>query len=468
MISEKPENKSIIKAILLTVLLLLISSTAIANYVSQKERDLVDKIYPNVYLDKLDIGGKTKKEAIVSYKKINNNLSKLKIKILYDKQIIATFSAATINVQSDAPEIVDRAFLVGRIPRTSSRIYQKLATIFGLVRYDFYTGIKYDKSKIDEFIMHAEDAYNKPARDALFKFENGLVISFRQEEKGLKLKTDKLTRDIDKSIKNLLGKIEDKEIVLESDTINPEITLANSNDFGIEELIGEGKSDFSGSIPNRIHNVKFSASKFNGILVPKDKVFSFNDTVGDISALTGYEQAYIIKNGRTVLGDGGGVCQTSTTLFRAALNTGLPIVERWAHAYRVGYYENDSKPGFDATVYSPTNDLKIKNNTPASILIQTEIVDNILYFRIYGKRDDRRVEISPVAVYDFAPAPEPKYEDDPTLKKGITKQVDFAASGAKASFNYKVISKNPDINFEKKFFSSYRPWQAIFLVGQAD
>lgn len=468
MISEKPENKSIIKAIFLILLFLFIGGVTLIGYISKKDRDLADRIYPNVYLDNVNIGGKTKKEAVVDYKKLDKNLSKLRIKVIYDKQEIATFSATTLNIQSDAPEIIDRAFRVGRVPKTSSRIYQKISTIFGLLRYNFYTGIKYDKSRVDEFIIHAEDTYNKPAKDALFKFEEGRVVSFRQEEKGLKLKSDKLIRDIDKSIKNLLSKNEDKEVILESETINPEITLADSNDFGIEELIGEGKSDFTGSIPNRVHNVKLSASKFNGILVPKNKVFSFNDNVGDISTLTGYEQAYIIKNGRTVLGDGGGVCQTSTTLFRAAINTGLPIMERWAHAYRVGYYENDSKPGFDATVYSPTNDLKIKNNTPASILIQTEIVDNILYFRIYGKRDDRKVEISPVQVWDYAPAPEPKYEDDPTLKKGVTKQVDFAASGAKASFNYKVISKNPEVNYEKTFYSSFRPWQAVFLVGQSD
>jgi vancomycin resistance protein YoaR len=78
--------------------------------------------------------------------------------------------------------------------------------------------------------------------------------------------------------------------------------------------------------------------------------------------------------GKTVLGDGGGICQVSTTLFRAALNSGLPISEYHAHAYRVGYYENDAKPGLDATVFGPTVDFKFINNTPASILIQT-IVD---------------------------------------------------------------------------------------------
>lgn len=247
--------------------------------------------------------------------------------------------------------------------------------------------------------------------------------------------------------------------------IEPEITLAKANKHGIEELIAEGKSDYSHSIPSRIHNVILAASKFNGVLVPKGEEFSFNSVIGDISSSTGYQPAYVIQNGRTVLGDGGGVCQVSTTAFRAALNAGLPITERSAHAYRVSYYENDSQPGFDATIYVPTVDFKFKNDTPASILIMTEVDEEnmILTFKFYGKKDDRQVELSPVTIWDVAPAPEPLYEDDPTLAKDQVRQVDYAASGAKAKFTYKVI-KGEEVH-EETFTSIYRPWRAVFLRG---
>ncbi len=131
-----------------------------------------------------------------------------------------------------------------------------------------------------------------------------------------------------------------------------------------------------------------AASKFNGAIIEKGKEFSFNTVLGDVSTITGYVPGYVILNGKTVLGDGGGVCQVSTTMFRAALNTGLPITERHNHAYRVIYYENDQPPGMDATIYIPGVDLKVKNDTPAAILIQTEIdPDNLLlHFRLYGKK----------------------------------------------------------------------------------
>lgn len=455
--------------ILMLFFAVFLLATVTAGYITRKEVTLSNRIYPNVYLDNVNVGEKTKKEALTPYRELNQNLKRSHIKVFYKKEQIATLSASTLGVQSNADEVLDRAYLIGRTPRNMARIYQKISAIFGLAKFNFYSSIKYDKSKIDEFIIESEEKYNKPAKDALFKFEGGRVVSFRPEEKGVRIESDKLLREVEKNIRELALKIDNKSIILTEQIIEPEIILANSNSFGIEELIGEGKSDFTGSIPNRIHNIKLSSFKFNGVLIPRDKTISFNEIVGDISGLTGYQQAYIIKSGRTVLGDGGGVCQTSTTLFRAALNTGLPILERWAHAYRVGYYENDSKPGFDATVYAPTNDLKIKNNTPASILIQTEIVGNILYFKLYGKRDDRKVQISDVTIWDQTPAPPPSYQDDPTLKKGTTKQVDFAASGAKTNFEYKVTSaSNQELNFEKKFFSSFRPWQAVYLVGQAD
>ena len=388
---------------------------------------------------------------------------------MYKNDPVATFSGDQLKIGFDSQGIADRAYLIGRSSHFPSRIFQKLATILNWQKFKFVTKLSYDRSVLEEFTEEAKEKYNKPAKNALFNFENGRVLSFRQEEKGQMIEEQTFLKDTDELILGLEEKMVNIQLQLPVKVIEPEITLAKANEFGIEELIAVGKSDFSHSIPERIHNIILASTKFNGVLIPKGKVFSFNDTIGDISSLTGYKPAYIIKSGKTVLGDGGGVCQVSTTLFRAALNAGLPITERTAHAYRVGYYENDSKPGFDATVFAPSPDLKILNDTPASILIQTEIDEdnNFLTFRFYGKKDERKVEISPVTVYDVSPPFPAIYQDDPTLKKGVTKQVDFPAWGAKAVFDYKVTRDNKT-TFEKKFLSVYRPWQAVYLVGTAE
>ena len=166
------------------------------------------------------------------------------------------------------------------------------------------------------------------------------------------------------------------------------------------------------------------------------------------------------------MGDGGGVCQVSTTLFRAALAAGLPITERHQHAYRVGYYEEDSGPGIDAAVYSPSVDLKFKNDTGGHILIQSYVdrVNMRITFQLYGTKDGREVNISTPVILSQSPAPEPLYQDDPNLPKGEIKQVDFAAAGANVYFT-RSVKKDGKITISDKFVSNYRPWQAVFLRG---
>lgn len=469
MIPEKTLNQNrFIKYILLFFTAVFLLTLIILQYVIIQEKKLANQIYPHVFVNDIGVGRKNKEEASVIFSEKNKILRNVSLTVTYKEDVIATLSAEQLNIHSNGEEIIERAYLIGRSSHMPSRIYQKITTLFNLSQYKFNSQIDYDKDSLSELLSNAEDRYNAPAKNALFSFESGKVVSFRADKKGLKIDSKKLLSDAETAIRSLDKKVQNIKIALTSIQIEPEISLKNSNQFGIEEQIGEGKSNYSHSIPERIHNVILASSKFHGILIPRNKVFSFNDTIGDISSITGYKPAYIIKNGKTVLGDGGGVCQVSTTLFRAALNTGLPIVERTPHAYRVSYYENGSRPGLDATVFSPSVDLKFKNDTQAAILImvETDKENNTLTIKFYGKKDERSVELSDVTVYDEESPPPPLYQDEPTLKRGVTRQVDFPAWGAKTYFTYKVTKEN-NILFEKKFFSSFRPWQAVYLVGTA-
>jgi vancomycin resistance protein YoaR len=454
--------------LLVVVLGLIIFVSSTYKFLKQ-EKNIGSKIYPNVFLDKQNFGLKSKEEIVKYYEKKSSKLKNTSLTVFYEKEPVATFSAQIIDLKYDGKTIAERAYLIGRSSYLPSRYLQKLLTILNLRKFYFDSQIQYDNSELKDFLSLSEDKYNLPAKNALFKFENGKVVEFRKETNGLKILTDQFLPDFDKAVNSFKTDPANKKIVLKSEVIKPEIKLSDINEYGIEEFIAEGKSDYTHSIPQRVHNLTLAASKFNGVLIPKGKTFSFVETIGDISSLTGYQPAYIIKDGKTVLGDGGGVCQVSTTLFRAALNAGLPIIERNAHAYRVGYYENDSQPGFDATVFAPTIDLKIKNDTPGYILIETEIdkENNLLTFKFYGKKDNRRVEVSKATVYDISAALPTKYQDDPTLKKGVTKQVDYAAGGAKAFFSYRVF-QGDKLSIDTKFYSNFRPWAAVYLVGTAD
>lgn len=321
----------------------------------------------------------------------------------------------------------------------------------------------YKNQELKKFVDEASRKFNREPQNPKFEFSNNRVNEFLPALDGIKVDNQKLANLI-------ISAIENDNYVIELPAIKtpPSISTDKVNNLGIKELIGRGTSTYFHSIPGRVHNVSLAASRINGTLVAPKETFSFNDTLGDVSKFTGYQSAYVILSGKTVLGDGGGVCQVSSTLFRAVLDAGLPITQRTAHAYRVGYYEQGSPPGFDATVYAPSPDFKFTNDTNDYILItaKADPKNYSLVFEIYGTSDGRIAEVSrPVISSSVAPAPD-VYQDDPSLPIGTVKQVEYRAYGAKVSFNYKVTRDGEEL-FKKTFVSNYRPWSAVYLRGTA-
>jgi len=330
---------------------------------------------------------------------------------------------------------------------------------------DFYGG--FDQGKIEDYLKNLAKSVNRPAQNATFQFENNRVIVFKPAQEGITLEQNQALTELSQSLSKLeQGEEKETTLNLKVAKTQPIIKTEEVNNLGIKELISHGVSNFRGSIASRIHNIQLASSKLNGLLIPPGETFSFNQALGEVSQATGYKEAYIIKEGRTILGDGGGVCQVSTTFFRAALNAGLPILERQAHAYRVAYYEQGFSPGLDATVWEPTANLKIKNDTPAHILVQAiaDTKNKVLTFDFYGTKDGRVATIGKSRVWDQTPPPPDLYQDDPTLPAGTIKQIDWSAWGAKVSFDWKVV-RGEEVLQDRTFYSVYRPWQAIFLRG---
>ena len=286
----------------------------------------------------------------------------------------------------------------------------------------------------------------------------GRVTGFELTEDGIKVNMDKTSEEFRRAFFNF----EPEGAVSTQSVTGP----VDPKKYGIYALLGEGTSKFTGSAPGRIKNLTLAASRTSGVLVPPGSIYSFNDSVGEISAATGYDAAWIILGSRTVLGHGGGVCQTSTTMFRAVLNSGLPIVERNPHAYRVRYYEIESPVGVDASIYQPSLDFRFKNDTPNYLLIQTawNLDEQSLSFKIYGTPDGREVELSESVITSQTPPPTPLYQDDPSLAKGTVRQVDFPAWGAVAQFTRKV-TKDGETLYDDVFRTAYQAWRAVYLVG---
>lgn len=321
-----------------------------------------------------------------------------------------------------------------------------------------------NQNKLKDYLQSIASQIDRPVQEPLFSVdpssapEKPKITEFRPPVDGRQLQVEETIQ----SINSALISQNQTEVKLPVKVIEPKNKL--TNELGIKELIGSGVSHFAGSIENRKFNVGLAASRINGVLIAPGEEFSFVNTVGDISGASGYKQAYVIKSGRTVLDDGGGVCQVSTTVFRAALNSGLPITARTAHAYRVGYYEQGFPPGLDATIFSPSVDLKFKNDTGHHILLQAKVIGTSLYIDLYGTSDGRTITLTKPVISSVTPAPPEIRQDDPTLPKGTVKQVDFAAAGANVSFK-RTVTKGGITYIDEVFKSNFRPWQAVFLVG---
>lgn len=424
-----------------------------------------DKVIPGIFVDSIYIGEKSRADIEGVFKDMNEKIGKSTF-IFSQGPNIATVSAEKLGIGYDVNLISEQAFSLGKTKNLLSDTYIILSSyINGTFLSSPYTFS--EENLVEELELIRKTVHVDP-QDAQFKVENNRVVVFQESSVGQTLDIDSLKKEIRKNIKQLMTDRKSKILAMEIPIkiLKPNVTTGEANNLGIVEEIGTGKSTFVGSIPNRFFNINLATSRINGVLVAPGDEFSFAKSLGDVSKFTGYKEAFIIQGGKTVLGDGGGVCQVSTTLFRAILNTGLPITERYPHAYRVGYYEQDSLPGFDATVYVPTVDLKFKNDTEEHILIQGTVdqVNMTLAFTFYGKKDGRKVTITKPTVTNVVPAPSPLYQDDPNLPKGVEKQIDFAAPGGKSVFT-RTVTKDGHVISNDTFISSYRPWQAVYLRG---
>ena len=250
------------------------------------------------------------------------------------------------------------------------------------------------------------------------------------------------------------------QFVIPVQAIDPQPSVVEWYARGVRELIGEGVTSFWGSSRVRVHNIRTGAQHLSGSWVPREAEFSFNRAVGAIDEDRGYVESLVIVGDATEKGVGGGICQVSTTAFRAAFFAGLPVTERHPHSYQLRYYR---PVGLDATIYQPGRDLKFLNDTPGDVLVLAQVRGHKLYVRLFGTAD-RSVEWEGPFVRDRKPPLEPREVVGETLDPGHREQIDWAAEGLTAVVRRKVYYGDGRV-YEDVFESVYRPWGDVFLVG---
>lgn len=232
---------------------------------------------------------------------------------------------------------------------------------------------------------------------------------------------------------------------------------------GIREVVAIGESNFKGSSLSRRQNIIAGARKFNGHIVSKGQTFSFNKVLKSVEESDGFVRELVIKGNETEKELGGGVCQVSTTAFRAAFFGGLPIERRRAHSYAVPYY----KPfGLDAAIYLGALDLQFTNDTPGDLLMQTFIESDNIYFVFYGTKDERTVSFAGPFLSDYKNAPEAIIYETEDLPPGETQELASEHDGFRAEWVRRVQMSEDQPNDAEAFVSIYRPWPARVLRGK--
>lgn len=333
-------------------------------------------------------------------------------------------------------------------------------TIVSWLTYDQSTQmIALKRPELGAYLADIAQSVNRDAQNAFLRADNGTVTVDTSPIDGQRLNVDEAVVAVETL---LLDRSSTKTLSLPVETVRAQVQGDTVDELGIKELIGRASTTFTGSPANRVHNITTGTRFLSGIVLAPGEEFSTVKALGAVDASTGYLPELVIANNSTVPEFGGGLCQVSTTLFRAIMDAGLPVTERTNHSYRVSYYE--PPVGLDATIYLPGPDLKFKNDTPAHMLVQGKVEGMKVTFELYGTSDGRTATISQPTVTNITDPPEAQYVETDALPKGETKQIEKPHSGASATVTYTVMRDGKEIN-KQVFKSKYKAWAARYLVG---
>lgn len=229
-------------------------------------------------------------------------------------------------------------------------------------------------------------------------------------------------------------------------------------------LLGKATTGFAASALERRTNIARATAMFDGVVVPAGQEYSFL-SAGDFSEANGFVEGYGIVGGKLEKVIGGGLCQVSTTMFRAVSNAGLAITSRVGHTYVVYFYENIL--GFDATVFSPYRDFRWRNDTagPVYFATSTNPAAATVTFEVWGFSDGRKTSYQGPFLKNVVRPGRAIWQYDRTLPAGTTDQLVHGRSGMDVTYIRTVTMPNGAVVHNDNFFTRYQPWNDFYLYG---
>ncbi|MBM7870611.1 vancomycin resistance protein YoaR [Clostridium pascui] len=407
-----------------------------------------DKVYPKVVINDIDMTGKTKEEAI--------KILESKI-IVPDKQIIINannkkyiLNTKDLKSHNNIKEIVNKAFSYGRdLSQT-----KKEELIKSSKERKFSTTETFNKDIIINLLNKIEKEVNQKEKSASVKGVKSGKLLINDHIVGRKLNKEKLHKDILTEIKNKDNSIINAEVKdILPDITKEELSIMNA-------IISAYETRYSITEEERVYNIGLATKAISGTLLMPGEIFSFNKIVGKRTPERGYKQAPIIIDNKLEKGDGGGVCQVSTTLYNAIIRLNIMSLERSNHTLAPLYIQ----PGFDATV-SEAIDYKFKNTLKYPIYIEGIISKGTVKFNIYSNSSLNSIKYDLInEIYEKA-IPKTVYREDSNLNLGIKKQEQKPHIGYKVKVY--IVEKRSGKITNKKLISNdnYDMTNEVIKIG---
>lgn len=324
----------------------------------------------------------------------------------------------------------------------------------------------------EKVIAHLEEIAREievEAQDARFSAgEEGRAAEFIPSRAGLILDREETYRRMNRAFLDDASSAS-TTIEVATEVEEPRVKTEEVNNLGIREILGVGRSNYKGSPPNRIKNIRNGVKKLSGILIKPNEEFSLLAALKPFTAANGYLPELVIKGDRIIPEIGGGLCQIGTTMFRAAMESAMTITARRNHSLVVRYYGDmrNGNPGTDATIYDPAPDFKFLNDTGNYLLLTTEMKEDTadLFFTLWGTSDGRKGEYTAPEVVRWIGAGAAKEVQTAELPPGKRKCQEGHV-GAEAKFTY-TVTRADGTKKETVYESRYRPLPKICLMGVA-
>ena len=324
--------------------------------------------------------------------------------------------------------------------------------------------LKINTEAFNEFVdAEISQWLDKPANPLKISLdEEGNIISEGEGNTGYRIKRDDFTSRL---LEVVLSE-DQSELTIPVEYLESNLEIQQEvQDMGIKDVLSIGHTSYYGSTSNRIHNIKVGAERFKGVLLEPGEEFSFNTILGPVNGATGYRKELVIKPEGTIPEYGGGLCQVSTTTYRAALLAGLDITNRREHSYAVSYYSQILGHGLDATIYLGGQDFEFINNTEAPIYIHTFVENDYeLYFIFLGTSDGRSVELEGPVISGYRSPGPTQYIETDTLKEGETKQVEKSHNGFSVLWKRHITDADGNVTTED-ITTNYKAVPSKILVG---